>query len=234
MARKEVPRLRIPAPVPPSGENHVRHSQCAETPEDRPHHGFVESDGAGESEPSNGPEQKSGNGEGKTLEQQPATGARGGIGEARRTEIGDVTDGMDKAEIKKKGRERMENDEDRRGEEKLGHGSEPSGCTLDPAPNQGDNQTGNPEPCGGCGYKSESSIESGHKGGAYEKGKEVTGGLRMKDERCNGRESTARDDFHRALWSVQVFGIAEAEMDHGDGKKYKEGCDRRGHPRDQD
>ena len=41
----------------------------------------------------------------------------------------------------------------------------------------------------------------------------------MENERGNASEAAAGDDFEGALGSAQIFGIAEAEVDDGDGEK---------------
>ena len=130
MAGEEVTGLRVAAAVPPGGEDHVGHGESAESPEDDAHHGFIESGGGSEGEPGEGAEDDGGGGEGKAFEQEPAAGARGGVRKTRGAEVGDVADGVDEAEIEKKGGERMEDGEDGGGEEEFGDGGKPARGTL--------------------------------------------------------------------------------------------------------
>ena len=105
---------------------------------------------------------------------------------------------------------------------------------MEEAPEEGRDQTGDPEPSGGGHDGADRAIERGGRVGPDQEGEEVAGGLRVKDERGNASEAAAGDDFEGALGSAQIFGIAEAEVDDGDGEKSAQGNYRGGKPNGED
>ena len=105
---------------------------------------------------------------------------------------------------------------------------------LPQTPEDGGGEAGNPEVADGCGDESERGVERGDGVRADEEGEEVAGGLRMKDQGCDAGEAAAGQDFHGALRSVEILGVAESEMNHGDGEKAGQREDGRDDPRRED
>ena len=182
LAGEEVAGLRVAAAVPPSGEKHVRESEGAEAPEDKADDGCVVADGAGEGEPREDAEEEGGGGKGEAFKEEPASGAGGGFRKAGCAEVRDVADGMDEAKVEKKGCEGLEDREGGGGEEKFGHGWKPIWTAAQEAPEKGGGEAECPEHGGGRGEKGESGVERGLGGWGDQQGKEVAGGLWMKDE----------------------------------------------------